>query len=377
MRSRIVLLFALALICAAGAAYLVMKKVQQMHQPTAVPQAASVAPQPTTTLLLVATRDLPSGAVVGPADTRAVAWPVESVPPGGMPPDSIAFGETVVRIPIAQNAPIIDTQIVRKGAGGALAYVVPPGRVALSINVDMGSPSTSVAGHVAPGNFVDILYVHSIPSEITNDPSLDGLSRVAETLLVGVKVLAVDQLIDDVNPEARVTRTVTVEVSPKEAEILLLAGSNDNGGLTLALNSAIEPSPADLLKVADVRRGIIPSYTTQSEISAVLSPPPSLDEPDEGESEPVAHKVYVFRGAVVQEVSLPAAGMKAATGGSQPDGGTPAKLQNASGPSSAQPEVEAQGDADETPAVPSVTKGSSSAPQSLLPEKLNLSGGSS
>jgi pilus assembly protein CpaB len=388
MRSRIALLVVLALLCAGGASYLVLKQMQQMHQPA---QLAA----PATTMLLVATRDLPSGSIIGPADTRAVSWPVESVPPGGMPPDSIVFGETVVRVPIAQNAPIIDTQIIHTSEGGALAYVVSPGRVALAIAVGTNWGSTAVAGHVTAGTYVDIVYVHSLlPSEMTDQSSTDSVTQVAETLLVGVKVLAVDLQINDVHPEAQVTLSVTVEVSPKEAEMLVLAGANVPGVLTLALNSAIEPTPADLLKVADVRRGAIPSYTTETELSAVFAPVDS-DPADDEEAQPVAHTVFVFRGSLVQEVSMPA-GMGAARGDGRHGGeGPESDLLEASGPSSTAPVGTAQGDADqgdadqgdadqgdaEEPALPpqpaaAGTTAGETPPQSLLPATLDLRGGS-
>jgi pilus assembly protein CpaB len=369
MRSRIVLLFVLALVCAAGAAWLVLKKVQQMEQPA--PEVA--AARPATLPVLVATRDLPSGAIIGPADTRVVQWPADSLPLGGMAPDSIAFGETVVRLPIAQNAPIIDTQIVQATDGGPMAYVVSPGRVALAIAVVTSWGSTAVAGHVTPGTYVDILYVHSL-SATTDQASSEPLTQVAETLLVGVKVLAVDLQGDDVNPESRVTMSVTVEVSPKEAEMLVLAGANMAGALTLALNSAIEPSAADLLKVADVRRGVIPSYTTQSELSAVFAPPPPASEDeDEGEFRQAGHTVFVFRGAVVQEISMPAAGLRAPMG--QPATGQDAEVLDASAPAGSP--VEAQGDAEAGETGSETGDGSGTGkPQSLLPQKVDLRGGS-
>lgn len=366
MRSRIVLLFVLALVCAGGAAYLVMKKMRQMEQPVA---AQTVAP---TSPILIATRNLPTGTVVAQADVRVMDWPAGSWPIGGMAPDSIVFGETVVKLPIAQNTPLIDTQVVRKGEGGALAYVVPPGRVAMSVLVDAIS---GVGGHVGPGNFVDVLFVHGVPEELAGD--VVGMSRVSETLLVGVKVLAIDLLIDDVNPQAQVVKTVTLELSPKEAEMLTLADIS-GGALRLTLNSAVEPSPADLLTVADVRRGVIPSFTTEKELSAVYVP---IEDPqDDSEAQVASHKVFVFRGSAVQEVSLPAAGMPGAKGNGQGHGGTDGQVVDASDPSAGKPAVEAEGDADEESAplaTPAAQQGTAGEPQQLLPEKIDLRGGSS
>lgn len=363
MRSRIVLLFVLALLCAAGAAYLVLKKVQQMEQPAA---AAPAAPQ--TQPILIATRNLPTGTVIAQADVRVMEWPAQSWPIGGMAPDSIVFGETVVKLPIAQNTPIIDSQIAQKGLGGSLAYVLPPGRVATTIGV---TEISGVAGHVGPGNFVDVLFTHegSLAASAGYGGGEAAPVGVTETLLVRIKVLAVDQLINDVNPEIAVVKSVTLEVSTKEAEMLVLAETI--GQLSLALNSAVEPTAGDLLQLVDVRRGPVPSFTMDSELSAVYSPL----ETDADADEPVqqaGHTVFVFRGTAVQEISLPAGGVR---GGKS--GGPEGELLDASGP--ADPAVEAQGDADDNAATPepATEQGTAGDPQSVLPQKIDLRGGSS
>jgi pilus assembly protein CpaB len=366
MRSRIILLFVLALLCAGGAAYLVMKKVQQMDQPTAAPAVAQTTP------ILIATRNLPTGSVIAQADVRVMDWPAQSWPVGGMRPESIVFGETVVKLPIAQNTPIIDTQIAHKGAGGSLAYILPPGRVAKTIGV---TDISGVAGHVGPGNFVDVLFTHegSLAAAVGYGDGDVAPIGVTETLLVHIKVLAVDQLINDVNPEIAVVKSVTLEVSTKEAEILVLAETV--GRLSLALNSAVEPTAGDLLQLVDVRRGPVPSYTVDSELSAFYSPVDSAAE-DEGEAQPAGHTVFVFRGTAVQEVSMPAAGMRGGQG-ERPEG----ELLDASGP--AEPAVEAQGDADAevnsgaATQVPSAQPAAVGDPQPVLPQKIDLRGGSS
>jgi hypothetical protein len=268
--------------------------------------------------------------------------------------------------------------------------VLPPGRVAATIGV---TEISGVAGHVGPGNFVDVLFTHEADLGVDTGygDSNAAPQGVTESLLVHIKVLAVDQLINDVNPEIAVVKSVTLEVSPKEAEILVLAETV--GRLTLALNSAVEPTAADLLQVVDVRRGVIPSFTTDGELSAVFAPV-NPDPTDDDEAQPIAHTVFVFRGSVVQEVSMPA-GMGAARGdGRQGGKGSEAELLEASGPSSHAGDANAQGDGDAgdtdqgdaaqgiapaLPPQPAAAGGSASEtpPQSLLPANLDLRGGSS
>lgn len=296
MRGRIVLLLLIACIIAAGTAYLTL---QRLNRPQPQQQAAAAAAQPATQRVLVAVRDLPTGHIVVADDLRLAEWPATALPPGALQQGQVVFGETVVRLPVAMNTPILTTQILSKGKGSSLAYLLDDQRVAKTIPL---SVTGGLAGHLMPGDRVDVLLTHELaPSEAgTAVPQ-----QVTETLLIGIKVLATDQRLDDVNSQIVVSNTATLEVSPKEAEMLALA--QQVGQLSLALNSAVEPADFDPRRLFEVRRSHIASYTNAAELTLVAQPAPApIPEAEEAEAPPPAKPrvVIVVRGSEQQELTF-------------------------------------------------------------------------
>ena len=108
---------------------------------------------------------------------------------------------------------------------------------ALSIDVDMTS---SVSGLIGPNDNVDILSTFRFPDDKGNA----GLDTITMTVLQNVKVLAVGHhyLGNRNRPQGRQGsnyRTVTLAVTPKEAELLVF--SSRKGELTLTLRNPKDP----------------------------------------------------------------------------------------------------------------------------------------
>ena len=83
--------------------------------------------------------------------------------------------------------------------------------------------------------------------------------RFSETILYDVRVLAIDQSTDDIEENAQVSETATLEILPKQAEMVAVASSM--GKLSLALRS-LTPGPADTVH-GD-------SFTSDREVSRAL-----------------------------------------------------------------------------------------------------------
>jgi pilus assembly protein CpaB len=90
------------------------------------------------------------------------------------------------------------------------------------------SAVSSVAGFVFPGDRVDILLTHRIGGRKGR--------LVSETMMTGVRILAIDQKVTDGKEQkAKVGKTVTVEVTPRQAEVMAVAANL--GKLSLSLRS--------------------------------------------------------------------------------------------------------------------------------------------
>ena len=118
---------------------------------------------------------------------------------------------------------------------GGLAPMIQPGMRAISLSI---GGDAAVSGHVQPNDRVDILGTFSFPSR--RDPA--QMESVTLTLLQDVSVLATGALLARFEPgrgpvfEGRTGgySTVTFEVTPREAELLVFA-QHTRGQLTLSL----------------------------------------------------------------------------------------------------------------------------------------------
>lgn len=228
-------------------------------------------PQKPTVKILVAANNLPAGTLLRDEHVSWQAWPegdgledmyiVENI----RTVDEL-FG-TVVRQGISAGEPISDGRLVKPGQSGFLAAVLKPGSRAISINVDATS---GIAGFVFPGDRVDLILTLNV-----NQGGEEGSvgHHASETILTDVRVVAMDQSTDDQTQEASVRRIATLEVSPKEVEIVSV--SRELGRLSLSLRSIARnedtlKSNKELTVMAEERgRG----FTLDSEASSLISAP--------------------------------------------------------------------------------------------------------
>jgi pilus assembly protein CpaB len=130
----------------------------------------------------------------------------------------------------AAGEPIRRGSIVRPGDRDFLQVVLTPGARAISIPVITGGAST---GLLFPGDRVDVILTQNFKGEGTT------ITRrsVSETVVENLRVLAIDAL--DVKSGGSFGRTVTLEVTPEQAEKVNVA--TELGKLSLTLRSVSGP----------------------------------------------------------------------------------------------------------------------------------------
>jgi pilus assembly protein CpaB len=116
---------------------------------------------------------------------RWQAWPENLLNPVYVTrtsrPDAIdALAGAIIRNRMAAGEPVREENLIPRHAG-YLATVLPPGKRALAVRV---SAESTAGGFILPNDRVDVL--HS-----------DGKSPVSRTVLSNVRVLAIDQVVDD------------------------------------------------------------------------------------------------------------------------------------------------------------------------------------
>src|SRR6516165_8216220 len=211
MRARTLVLFVVALTLAGGTAMLVRSFLEQTPTAEAEALAKPAAPQKS---VLVARGGITRGQILKPQDFSWQVWPE-----GGIDKNYIlsgsrtaeSFAGWVARDPFASGEPISEAKIVSPGSRGFLAAVLGPGMRAVSVPV---TATSGISGFVFPGDQVDILITHRLAG------NADNSHEAAETVLHNVRVIAVDQKLDSKNGEALVAHTATLEVTPKQSEII-------------------------------------------------------------------------------------------------------------------------------------------------------------
>jgi pilus assembly protein CpaB len=99
------------------------------------------------------------------------------------------------------------------------------------------SPETGAGGFILPNDHVDVILTKK-------DSAKNGDGQTSETVLSNVRVLAIDQTIEEKNGQKVVVgKTATLELTPSQAETLALA--QRIGTLALALRSIADASKND------------------------------------------------------------------------------------------------------------------------------------
>ena len=238
MDTRKIMLIVGALVIAIGAAF----GVNQMMRGAAAPPArAAAAPDITGPMILVATRQLPVGTIVGPDSFRFQPWPKELVEKAYFMKDKTDVNTlvgTVVRYPITAGQPLTQGALVHPDDRGFLAAALGAGMRAVTVKV---SQEQGVAGFVFPGDRVDVVLAQTISVE-EGSSFPDKQIFTAETIVRNVRILATDQRYDAEDETGRTpVRTfgsVTLEATPEIAEKIAVA--QDMGKLSLALRPLAE-----------------------------------------------------------------------------------------------------------------------------------------
>jgi len=247
-KGRGLILVALSLVMAVGAAYTANRWV-----------AAQVVGEKDIdgTRVVTAAMPIPYGTKVESRHVKYAELPDDMVPESAY----LATEEVIDMVAtssIARGEVLIANRFAKHMAGSTLAALVSENMRALTVRVN---DVIGVAGFLLPGNRVDILATRKAASK----------RAVTETILENIKVLAVDQTASTEKNEPVIVRAVTLEMTPKETEILVKARSEGSIQLTLRnpLDESVvpEPAPAPVVKRTTVRR---PAKTDDSTTVTII-----------------------------------------------------------------------------------------------------------
>jgi pilus assembly protein CpaB len=260
---------------AAYGVYYYLKQQETRTVDTAVPTFVSQK-------VVVAVADLSIGSTLKSDDLQVRLWPENLVPDGsfGSVEDLV---DRVVKTDLVGGEPILESKLAPAGSTGGVSSLIPPGKRAVTVAVNVVS---GVGGFILPGTKVDVLVTVSLSGKSDE--------RSTRTILQNVEVLAVDQTYRKEKDDPMEVKSVTLIVSPEEAEKLALAANE--GALQLALRGSSDQEPYESSGVAlsELMKG-----PRKPAPRRTVSRPRVVRKPD-----PTTKVVEVIRANVRSEVEL-------------------------------------------------------------------------
>ena len=243
-------------VAAAGGAGYVAKNMVATPPPQLVvdsPQAPAMALQD----VLVLSGDVPMGS---PLENN-ISW--ESWPANGINANFITRAAepealeklkgSVARVAMYTGEPLRRSKLIGEGQS-FMSSILPTGMRAVATAI---SADTSAGGFILPNDFVDVIMTRR------SDTGNGGSGFTTETILKNIRVLAIDQTIqeDEEGKKTKVGQTATLQLTPEQAEIITVAQQMADR-LTLALRSITDNQEknldeADYLISGNGRRGTV------------------------------------------------------------------------------------------------------------------------
>jgi pilus assembly protein CpaB len=180
--------------------------------------------------IVVASREIPEGAVIDRLAVTAAAWPRATVPPGAFSSIDSVVGR-ITRVAVFSGDPIVPARLAPAGSGPGLEVKIAAGKRAMGVRIN---DVAGISGLIQPNSRVDVL--------VTLRTDAAGQQRqVAKVYMENMRVLSVGrQLERDGDGEPIDATTATLEVAPDEAERLAVA--MNQGSIQLVLRGYGDPS---------------------------------------------------------------------------------------------------------------------------------------
>jgi pilus assembly protein CpaB len=238
--------------------------------------------------IVVAAQPLPFGTIITADNVTEIPWAARLLPEGAFASkeDLLKYGRRVVLSKLDRGEPVLGSKITEPGQRGSLSALLEEGKRAVTVRVD---DVRGVAGFILPGDFVDVVLIGEDPGS-----QREGYSDI---LLHHVKVLAIDQLVNERQDHPTVAKAVTVEVSPEQAQKLLLASNIGKLSLILRQPGDAHADSARRVTERDLGRST-PRRTPPPVAQPIIAPPPPVVAPARP---PDSATVAIVRGTAKRE----------------------------------------------------------------------------
>ncbi|MGZ5055214.1 MAG: Flp pilus assembly protein CpaB [Methylobacter sp.] len=238
LNSRTLMLFFMALAFAVVAVLIAQRWVKSL--------GTSDIQQVQYSKVIVAAMDIPQWKKVGENDVTEKNWPKDTVTKDMFTEKSQVIGKVAINNVFADEA-LNTRRVVDSEGGNIFSLGFPENKRAFTVRVNDVS---GVGGFLLPDNYVDVL----------SSRKLSGTTEEirTETVVQDIKVLAVDQESTSEKNKPIVVRSVTLEMTPQQAEQVFKA--EEQGSIQLALRNPTDRTV--LQKPETVAQVVMPMKTS-------------------------------------------------------------------------------------------------------------------
>ncbi|MEH6824758.1 MAG: Flp pilus assembly protein CpaB [Motiliproteus sp.] len=184
--------------------------------------------------VVVAVEDFSVGTKLEATHVKLIAIPEDAIATGSIIRLEDAIGRVATQ-PLYRGDILSEKRLTLHEGGSPLAVVIQRGQRALTVRVN---DVIGVAGFLLPSNHVDI---------VSTKRGSGNRKTVSQTIVENLKVLAVDQTVSSDKNDPVIVRAVTLEVTPKQAEQIVMA--TEEGKVQLTLRNPLDVAKRDLKPV--------------------------------------------------------------------------------------------------------------------------------
>ncbi len=245
MSIRTIATLAVAVVLALIAAIIINSYLTGVSKKAQVQQVAGGGLTP----VVVAAQPITRGATLGQPMLKVVSYPQASVPDGAFKSIQDLTGPAaknrLALHSMVANEPILPNDLTNSLN---LSSVLDPGMQAVAVK---DSDVAGVGGFILPGDRVDVMLTRSV-----SGGSGGRTITVTQILAENVQVMGVDQSANDESTKPAVARTVTVEVTPVQAQSIALG--EQVGTLSLSLRHVADDMPLKKHATTVAELGFVP-----------------------------------------------------------------------------------------------------------------------
>jgi pilus assembly protein CpaB len=282
LRTNNVAVLVLAVVMGGAAAFLARQWLES-HARAAVEEPRGT--------IVIAKNPLSFGTEVTADNIVEIPWAATALPEGAFATkqELLKDGRRIVLAGLDRNEPVLRSKVTEPGQRGSLSSLLQEGNRAVTVRVD---DVRGVAGFILPGDFVDIVLIRAEEGSRRENYS--------EILLQQVKVLAVDQLASERQEQPTIAKAVTLEVTPEQAQKVLLA--TNIGKLSLILRQPGEKNSQSSRRVTE--RDLGDGSPRPVAAPSPVAPPPVAEPVARPARRPETAIVAIVRGMKREEYTV-------------------------------------------------------------------------